>query len=143
MTDSYQQENINLAGDSSVVSATSSFVYQPGAPTTAPDNVFSDWNELMVVLNATEGDRAVVIDDSIVSPAVIPAGTYDMSGVTLEGNFSFPGTLLDLAPGVTFTNLQYLRRALIMNQTGPVPAITLNTGDVRHSPRCNRGRPSD
>lgn len=129
MTDSYNQENINLGSESQVLAATSDFSFRPGATGTLPDNVFTDWNELMVAIGATQGIRVIYFDNSIQTP-VIPTGTYDLTDVTFAGSIQFTGTIVDLAPGVTLLNLKYLRRSLILNQTGPTPSITLDTGDV-------------
>ena len=32
-----------------------------------------------------EGPKIIQLDDTIVDPAVIPVGTYDMESVTIEG----------------------------------------------------------
>lgn len=59
------------------------FVFRPGGVQSA--NVFTSWATLMAAVSAVQGPTTVQIDDSIVSPAVVPAGTWNLSNVTLVG----------------------------------------------------------
>ena len=66
------------------------FVYQPGG--VAAGNVFTSWAALYAALNVaaptsangTRSPTVIQVDDSFVSPAVMPAGTYNLNNVTLE-----------------------------------------------------------
>jgi len=58
-------------------------VFQPGG--TPSGNVYDDWSLLYADLLTVSGPIFVAIDDSIVSPVTLPAGTYDLSNVTLLG----------------------------------------------------------
>jgi hypothetical protein len=59
------------------------FVFRPGGVQSS--NVFTSWATMMAGVNATQGPTTIFIDDSIVSPAVVPAGTWNMSNVTVVG----------------------------------------------------------
>jgi len=82
------------------------FVYRPGDP--APiENVYATWPTLYAAMQQVQGPKLLQIDDSLVSPAVVPAGTYDMSGVTITAvanTSTFTGgAQLSLADGVHWT----------------------------------------
>lgn len=55
-------------------------VFRPGG--TATQNVAATWADAVSLLATLQGTRRLEFDDSVVSPIVIPAGTYDMTGVT-------------------------------------------------------------
>ncbi|NJO18569.1 MAG: hypothetical protein HC877_23430 [Thioploca sp.] len=59
-----------------------SLVYQPGGMKNT--NVFTNWNELYVELSKTQGFRTIVFDDTFTLP-IIPAGTYNLKGVKMQG----------------------------------------------------------
>jgi hypothetical protein len=94
-----------LQAGSGMSSTNCCFVFRPGG-VTAKD-VYADWLSLYAAFSASAGTRSIQIDDSIVSPAVIPAGTYDLSGAIISGtpniNTDSGGALLDLANGVVIT----------------------------------------
>jgi hypothetical protein len=89
------------------------FVYRPGG--TASANVYTTWPTYYAALNAAapvsaQGHRpptTLQVDDSIVSPAVVPAGAYNLDGVTLTSTSSFAnvngGSILSLSNGVTLS----------------------------------------
>ena len=106
------------AGSISSGVAAATFVYQPGG--TAVGNVFTDWTALMTALSSVRGIRNLEFDDSIISPAVIPAGgPYDMKGVIWRSRDQAQFTSVDVADGASFTNLR--------NWTGNLTARNLNT----------------
>jgi hypothetical protein len=53
-------------------------IYRPGG--VAEGNVFTTWPQIITALNATNGATTVYVDSSIVSPAVVPPGTYEGFG---------------------------------------------------------------
>jgi len=89
------------------------FVFQPGGVAAA--NVYTSWAALYAAMNtaappSATGSRPptrIHIDDSFTSPAIMPAGAYNLDNVTLSGqanfNASSGGALLQLADGVTLT----------------------------------------
>src|SRR5437016_1673738 len=93
------------AGSGSGSSAT--FVYRPGG-VSAP-NVFTTFGGAVVAANALNGAKTtILIDTSIVSPAHITSGSYDLSGVSLIGRTNIPvitNIQLTIDDGAFFTNL--------------------------------------
>jgi hypothetical protein len=94
--------------------ASNTLVFQPGGGGVGPA-VFATWPALiaqLAVLRAAAGGNTeynILFDDSVVTPAVIPVGAYDMEHVTFTG-----GTIagaggvqveVNVADGATFTNL--------------------------------------
>jgi hypothetical protein len=89
----------------------STFVYRPGG--VAAGNVYTTVPTLYAALNAAapispEGNRpptTIQIDDSVVSPAVWPAGAYNIDSVIFTGiaNYNNPsgGAALEFANGTT------------------------------------------
>jgi len=85
------------------------FVYRPGG--VAGENVYTDVPSLYAALSSIQGNKLVLIDDSIVSPAPWPAmgggGTYNLDGVSFTSIASFTnangGAILSLAPGVKWS----------------------------------------
>jgi len=84
-----------------------SVVYQPGG--TASENVYTDFNALYAASAAIKGGLRVVVDDSIVSPAVVPpktgGGSYAFENWCFVGIPSYTslsdGANLEFASGVT------------------------------------------
>lgn len=94
------------AASSSGAPHASVFVYRPGG--VAAGNVYSSWAALWAQASTVQGPVTVQIDDSIVSPAVVPAGTYPIpSTLTLDAvanpSSSTGGAILQLADGAHFT----------------------------------------
>ena len=130
MTEQYQQEDINLATVGGA--GATGFVFRPGEAPTLP-NVFETFGAALEAAQATAGPKVIQIDDSIVKPAVIPAGDYNLSGITLIGcieNFNATGDLteVDLDDGVTFQNLFEVSNVLDIrsNSLSPVIVTPLN-----------------
>jgi len=90
-------ESTSGSGSSPAASA-STFVYRPGS--IAADNVYSDWSLLIADAALQEGPKVVQIDDSIVSPAVIPSGMFNMTNITLVGDPS----IRDSQPALSFSD---------------------------------------
>jgi len=108
------------------------FVYRPGG--VAGDNVYTDWPALYAVLATVQGPKIILIDDSITSPVVIPAGTYDVDNVTFTGTSSYAsatgGARLTLADGVHFTGgvLTFTGWLNVLGEASSGAVVTLTAG---------------
>ena len=108
--------------------ANTCLIFRPGSGLTGP-TVFDSWIDLMAELAALRaanngaGCYEIMVDDTIVSPAVIPPGLYDMTDVILAGRAHVP-TLLTIPEGVIFTGLRTLRESLQVTFTGTTPPVS-------------------
>lgn len=95
------------------------FVWRPGEPSPGK-NVFASFTALYAALVATQGERLVVVDTSL-APAVIPAGTFNFQGVTLQGyRQAQPPTTVTLANGAALVDpLGFVRLQVQTQTTGP------------------------
>ncbi|MHA2066422.1 MAG: hypothetical protein ACXABY_18780, partial [Candidatus Thorarchaeota archaeon] len=96
------------------------FVYRPGG--IAADNVYTTWASLVADVALVEGPKIVQIDDSIVTPAPIPAGSYDFSDVTIVGDPEIRGVppVMILSDGAVFTALEEIQHIeLVGDSTTP------------------------
>jgi len=108
------------------------FVFRPGAISPLASNVFNDWALLMAAVDAKQGLRTIEFDDSIVSPCVIPAGTWDMSGVTWSGtlNVFSPDIMVRVLEGAIFLKFRNISGAIALEFTGTTPPVSdFNTGE--------------
>lgn len=99
-------------------------MYRPGANTGG--NIFGSWSELMEVhAAAAPGPKTIIVDDSIESPAVIPAGIYDMTDTSIEGSaFTAGGTALELhVDGVQLPGLRRLACGLTITYGGSTTVV--------------------
>ena len=115
--------NIQFTNDKTPI-----FVYRPGE--TQPDvNVYTSWTTMMTALSATQGPKVIFVDDSLTSPATVPAGTYNLREVTILGTQEdfFPPAELALDSGVVIQNLKEVRKNVRITQTGPSPSIILDS----------------
>jgi hypothetical protein len=109
---------------------TRNFVFRPGE-TKPAGNVFNNFHLLYPYLLEAQGPKLLQIDDSIVSPAVIPAGTYDLDNVALMGNLEkVNGTQLQLANGVVFTNFGEIRDTLFITSVSTAPVHIMTNNDL-------------
>ncbi len=81
-TESFHDDplSINLAALPAVFD---NFVFRPGG--VAFDNVYTDWSDLVTAIGQVQGYKTIQFDNSIVSPCVIPAGTWDMRQIEWMG----------------------------------------------------------
>jgi hypothetical protein len=108
--------------------ARTTFIYQPGGVTNISQRVFATWADLYQYQGYSFGPKVIQIDDSLVSPAVVPAGAYDLSNIELVGA-AFQ-TVLELADGVTFTGLpKAVRDGLRIDSVSTAPIFTALAGD--------------
>lgn len=119
--------------DAGAISAAAgvSYVFQPGG--TAAGNVYTSWASLYAVLSTTPGPKWVEIDDSHTSPAVIPAGAYNLDQVTLTANSNYNNNngaaILSLASGVTVTaSYLHITGWLQVTSAPAASVITVLTG---------------
>ena len=95
--------------------------------------MFDSWTDLIAQLavlragNNGSGTYTILFDDSIVSPAPIPAGAYDMTHVTWSGR-TFTLTMVSVAEGVVLTGLRHLENNLQVTFTGSTPPVSDFTG---------------
>jgi hypothetical protein len=96
------------------------FVYRPGG--VASGNVYTSWSTLYAALSALPGPKWVEVDDSIISPAPIPAGSYNLDQVTLSGLSPSSRLLFDDGATIGAATVTLLIRNLNVqsNNTGTV-----------------------
>ena len=107
------------------------FLFRPGAVGPLPSGIYSDWATLYADAVLAPGPITILIDDSIISPAVIPAGNWNFPrrDVTLASFIYKLWTFVSLADGVTLNNVGAFSGFLDItaNNTG-FPVITLPFG---------------
>ncbi len=110
-------------------SSSNCLIFRPGSGLTGP-TIFAVWADLITRLaalraaNNAGGCYNIVFDDSTTSPAVVPAGAYDMTGVEWHAADGRT-TSVDIADGATFTGLRTFRGTLIVEgQSLTTPAVT-------------------
>lgn len=106
------------------------FIYQPGGVTSG--NIYATWAELMAAYTPTVGmgQKHIFIDDSLVSPAVIPAGNYTFDRQTFfHGRFDvMTPTVAEFADGVTVSELAHVTDVLHFQSNSTSPVITISGG---------------
>lgn len=102
------------------------FVFKPGG--TAEYNTYVSWLALLTDFNLVDGPKIIQIDDSIVSPALIPSSTNNLSGSVLMGHADQKGNypVIQLEDGVIFGNVDEIRNLeIIGNSVAPVFDISI------------------
>jgi hypothetical protein len=102
-------------------------IYRPGG--VLSENVFPTWPQVMTAFSLTQGHADIEIDSSIVSPAPIPVGIYDMQGrATITGRqdgVAIPQ--LDIAAGAQLISVDFEGLLLVTTHgTVAVPTIVQN-----------------
>lgn len=108
------------------------FVYRPGG--VAGGNVFTDFAAVTVAMTSIEGCKFLEFDDSIVSPAPVPAGAFDMKDViwtAFSGGLGGVGVAVSIAEGAVLTNLFQIQGKLAIVFLGATPPIVLPAGISR------------
>ncbi|MHB8107964.1 MAG: hypothetical protein ACYDH4_11150 [Candidatus Cryosericum sp.] len=113
---------VNVDTDTSTDQAlAASIVYRPGGA--AGGNVFTSWASVMAAFATTQGPVTIAIDDSIITPAPVPVGIYDMRGratiTSYSGGTGFP--TLDINAGAQLISVDF---------TGPMQVNTHSTALV-------------
>jgi hypothetical protein len=85
--------------------------------------VFTTPATLKAAMALVQGPKLVQVDDSIVSPAVLTAGTYAWDGVTIIGIAL--STALTLADGVHFTGNSITFRSVQVTSPATTPIVTV------------------
>jgi hypothetical protein len=106
-------------------------VYRPGEPNPG-GNVFATWAGVYAASSAIQGQHVIQIDDTLVSPATVPAGTYDLYDVILAGSlskFNATGTLavLEFEDGASVTNLTQITDFLDVVSASTSPVLSAPT----------------
>ncbi len=114
------------------------FVYRPGAAATA--NVYADWPTLMAAVGKVAGPKTIQIDDSIVTPAVIPSSAggagrqeWDLHDCVLVGTLTNsrtgdPNVQAQCADGCVFENFSEIRTRLQITSVSTQPVCTMTDG---------------
>jgi hypothetical protein len=114
------------------VTTETTFVFKPGG--VAAGNVYVTWAALMTAFSSFVGPKAIQFDDSIVTPAVVPAGVYDMTDTVLLGTKTKAGGVnvqVHLNDGVVFTHLNDVQDNVTLKAFGTVlPVVTMTAGQV-------------
>ncbi len=117
-----------LLGSSAATGVTSTFVYRPGGH--AAGNVYTSLPALMAAVALVAGPKVVQIDDTIVSPAIIPAGTWDLVDITLVGIFDGFVTTnqAQCADGCVLLNMASVAYQLQLSSVSSAPVVTMADG---------------
>ena len=98
-------------GEGTVVVAGQNLIFRPGGVQHA--NVYTSWTDLMAAKALIEGYKTIQFDDTIVTPCVIPAGSWDMHQVEwfapYDDSSVNPSLILvqvTISDGATFPNLR-------------------------------------
>lgn len=109
------------------VDGESALIYRPGG--VQAGSVFTTWTALMAKRVTVDNPIAIIIDDSIVSPALVDVGTWDLTHNTrivgYKGNQidSVTLTQLDLPDGAHLTNPSYFSDLTITGHSQSIPSI--------------------
>ena len=113
--------------------------FSPGNPGPSA-NEYTTWAAAHSAVAMLGGVRIIVIDDSFISPAVIPAGIYDMENIIIAGGVGpqeSPLRLLQIAIGVTLPNLREIGGPMSIDSRATasvvVPTKTLDGCILRNS----------
>ncbi len=103
-------------------------IFRPGG--VAGANVYTSWPALMAAVALVAGPKIVQIDDTIVSPAVIPAGTWDLADITLVGivNGLVTTNFAQCADGCVLVNLVSIANQLQLSSISSAPVVTMTDG---------------
>lgn len=123
----------------SLLGLQTAFVYRPGYTGLAP-NVYASWPALMAAVGKVDGPKTIQIDDSIVTPAVIPSsagapgGKWDLRDCTLVGTLTNlragnPNVQAQCADGCVLENFTEIGNRLFLTSVSSSPVYTLPDGE--------------
>jgi len=95
----------------------STFVYRPGGIPSG--NVYTSWAAMVADMALVEGPKWVEVDDSIVSPAIIPTGTFNMRRATIRGREGPQQTVLRGSVDTVLTNCFRIEQNLQLQHNDP------------------------
>lgn len=116
-----------LSATNNVTGTQTTFVFRPGAVNpVAP--IYNDFNTLYAAFTLSAGPRIVQIDNSIVDPVVIPAGSYPEI-TTIVGTFSSNTKIIcNLSDGVSFPGLiNVANNVILVSQSTSIPVLDVST----------------
>lgn len=117
------------------------FVFRPGDPLGARQNVYTDWAAMFAAIATVQGTKRVLLDDEFVTPIAVPVGSWDVTDVEFVGIgpgvvvglgtvMSFPtGAVLTSSkpigfpPGLTLQRFRF--RNVVLDTSAAGPPITL------------------
>jgi hypothetical protein len=97
-------------------------VLRPGG--VAEENVVTTWANAVALLSLLQGPRILQFDDTIATPIVIPAGTYDMTSVIWAGGADVYSPVVQVSEGVVFTRLRTFDNRVQVEFTGTTPPVS-------------------
>lgn len=110
-------------------------VYRPGGVSNG--NVFATWTELMTRRATLDEPITVVVDDSIVSPALVDVGTWDLRRNTKIVGQRNPTSnpyqaVLDVQPNATLKNPSEFENVSIRvsKWSATIPSVTFTNGAI-------------
>lgn len=107
-------------------------VYRPGAATSG--NVYGTWAELMTAAGSSTSQVVVHFDDSITSPAPVPAGTHTFSfGAVFKGQsagVSGPSTSVEFADGAVIEGVWKFDTSLELVSVSSSPVVEVPADTV-------------
>ena len=100
----------------------SDFIFQPNGAATK--NVYTNFITLYNDLSASTAPKKRIILDDSSGPVVIPAGTFNLAGVTLtngkvDANTSAPVTSMGWTPGTDMQNVSRMENIVAFAASGP------------------------
>jgi hypothetical protein len=128
MTMQYEQTSINLGNGSGATVTT--LVYDPSSPQSGSS--YPDWNDLMSELSTISGPKEIIIAIPPVPTAAVtvPAGTYDMSDISLVGQ----GLVSLRVEDAVFQNLTKITNLSIsvgVAVANTVPSFVFDDGSIQ------------
>jgi hypothetical protein len=113
-----------VAGDGGApadATPTLAFVFRPGG--VAGGNVYTTWPSLMAAVGPVQGPKVIQFDDTIISPVVVPAGTYDMMQTAWAGILNHQ-TVVNVSEGAVFPRLRRFTNNILVQFTGSTPPVS-------------------
>jgi len=93
----------SLAASTGNFQARTSYIFQPGG--VAGGNTYTTWADLYAALQVNAGPKTIYFDDSIVTPAVIPAGVYALPETAFDNARMGQSCAVEVSNGVSWTGL--------------------------------------
>ncbi|RKZ09772.1 hypothetical protein DRQ25_05135, partial [Candidatus Fermentibacteria bacterium] len=119
-------------GGGSTAPVVGTFVFRPGGVEDVPNRVFTTWPSLMIGLDAVDGPRVLVLDESLGTLTAPAGGPYDMTDVEWRGapESAYDSTDITIADGASFTNLFHISHRIFIWSAATSSPMTLTNGDM-------------